>query len=83
VLLDAAVDELPARFPQLTVAPQHLEQARALNPFYVRELFGRTIMLYQDRPAESLAGLGELRTPGIADLFVAKMQVANLQVANP
>ena len=40
-------------------------------------------MLYQDRPAESLAGLGELRTPGIADLFVAKMQVANLQVANP
>jgi ABC-2 type transport system ATP-binding protein len=83
VVLDAAVDDLPARFQQLTVAPDRIEEARALNPFYVRELFGRTIMLYQDRPAESLAGLGELRTPGIADLFVAKMQVANLQVANP
>jgi ABC-2 type transport system ATP-binding protein len=75
VLLDAAVDELPARFQQLTVAPQHLEQARALNPFYVRELFGRTIMLYENLPADRLAGLGELRTPGIADLFIAKMQV--------
>jgi len=83
VVLDAAVDDLPARFQQLTVTPDRIEEARALNPFYVRELFGRTIMLYQDRPAESLAGLGELRTPGIADLFVAKMQVANLQVANP
>jgi ABC-2 type transport system ATP-binding protein len=82
VVLDAAVDDLPARFQQLTVAPDRIEEARALNPFYVRELFGRTIMLYQDLPAESLAGLGELRTPGIADLFVAKMQVTNPQASN-
>jgi hypothetical protein len=33
-------------------------------------------MLYENRPPESLAGLGELRTPTIADLFVAKMQAA-------
>jgi ABC-2 type transport system ATP-binding protein len=76
VVLDAAVDALAARFQQLNVAPDKIEAARALNPFHVRELFGRTIMLYENRPAESLAGLGELRTPGIADLFVAKMQVA-------
>jgi ABC-2 type transport system ATP-binding protein len=82
VVLDAAVDDLPARFQQLTVSPDRIEEARALNPFYVRELFGRTIMLYQDLPAESLAGLGELRTPGIADLFVAKMQVTNPQASN-
>jgi ABC-2 type transport system ATP-binding protein len=37
-------------------------RARA-RPFYVRELFGRTIMLYENRPADSLAGLGDLRTP--------------------
>jgi ABC-2 type transport system ATP-binding protein len=76
VVLDAAVDDLAARFQQLNVAPDKIEAARALNPFHVRELFGRTIMLYENRPAQSLAGLGELRTPGIADLFVAKMQVA-------
>lgn len=76
VVLDAAIDDLAARFQQLTVAPGKIEAARALHPFHLRELFGRTIMLYENQPAENLAGLGELRTPGIADLFVAKMQVA-------
>ena len=76
VVLDAAIDDLAARFVQLNVGPDKIEAARALNPFYQRELFGRTIMLYENRPAESLAGLGELRTPSIADLFVAKMQAA-------
>jgi ABC-2 type transport system ATP-binding protein len=74
VVLDTAIDDLPARFQQLTVAPDRIEAARALGPFYVRELFGRTIMLYENRPPDSLAGLGELRTPTVADLFVAKMQ---------
>src|SRR6204780_68455 len=76
VVLDAAIDDLPARFQQLTVSPGRIEAARALTPFHVRELFGRTIMLFENRPAEALSGLGELRTPTIADLFVAKMQVA-------
>jgi ABC-2 type transport system ATP-binding protein len=76
LVLDCAVDDLPARFQQLTVAPERIEQAQALKPIHVRELFGRTIMLYQDLPPDSLQGLGELRTPGIADLFVAKMQVS-------
>jgi ABC-2 type transport system ATP-binding protein len=76
VVLDAAIDDLPVRFQQLTVAVDKTEAARALGPFHVRELFGRTIMLYENRPPDSLAGLGELRTPTIADLFVAKMQVA-------
>ncbi|HXL98267.1 MAG TPA: ABC transporter ATP-binding protein [Steroidobacteraceae bacterium] len=76
VVLDSAVEDLGGRFQQLHVAPDKIEAARALNPFHVRELFGRTIMLYENRPAASLAALGELRTPGIADLFVAKMQVA-------
>jgi ABC-2 type transport system ATP-binding protein len=76
VVLDAAVDSFAERFAQLTVAPDRLEAARALGPFYQREVFGRTIMLYENRSADSLAGLGELRTPTIADLFVAKMQAA-------
>jgi len=76
LVLDSAIDDLPARFQQLTVAADKIEAARALGPFHVRELFGRTIMLYENRPPDSLAGLGELRTPTIADLFVAKMQVA-------
>jgi hypothetical protein len=33
-------------------------------------------MLFENRPAASFAGLGEVRTPGIADLFEAKIQAA-------
>ncbi|MGH8232402.1 MAG: ATP-binding cassette domain-containing protein, partial [Steroidobacteraceae bacterium] len=74
VMLAAAVEDLASRFQQLTLAPDKLEAARALGPFYERELFGRTIMLFEGRPADSLSGLGDVRTPGIADLFVAKVQ---------
>jgi len=74
LVLDTATDDLPARFQQLMVAPGKIEAARALGPFYVRELFGRTIMLYENRPSAELAGLGDVSTPGIADLFVAKVQ---------
>jgi ABC-2 type transport system ATP-binding protein len=76
VVLDAPVDSFAERFAQLAVAPDRVEAARALKPFYQREMLGRTIMLYENQPAESLARLGELRTPTVADLFVAKMQGA-------
>jgi ABC-2 type transport system ATP-binding protein len=74
VVLDASVEDLAARFVQLNVAAGRIEQARALKPFHVRELFGRSVMLFENRPAADFDGLGELRTPGIADLFAAKMQ---------
>ena len=74
MLLDAATEDLPARFQQLMVAPDKIDAARALGPFYVREVFGRTIMLYENQPATGLAALGDVSTPGIADLFVAKVQ---------
>jgi ABC-2 type transport system ATP-binding protein len=74
LVLDTATDDLPARFQQLMVAPDRIDAARALGPFYVREVFGRTIMLYENRTPAELAGLGDISTPGIADLFVAKVQ---------
>ncbi|HTT06359.1 MAG TPA: ABC transporter ATP-binding protein [Steroidobacteraceae bacterium] len=73
VALDAAVEELPQRFVQLSVAAGKGEAARALQPFYTREVLGRPIMLFENRPREALAGLGELSTPRIADLFIAKL----------
>jgi ABC-2 type transport system ATP-binding protein len=74
VVLDAAVEDLGGTFRQLICAPDQMERARALTPFYSREIFGRTAFFYEGRDAAELAPLGELRTPSIADLFVAKMQ---------
>jgi ABC-2 type transport system ATP-binding protein len=76
VTLDSSVEELASRYQQLTVSAEHAAAARALKPFYEREVFGRVAMMFEGRSAAELAALGELRTPSIADLFVAKMQGA-------
>jgi ABC-2 type transport system ATP-binding protein len=74
VVLAAAVEDLGSRYQQLTIAGEQAARARALQPFYEREVFGRVAMLFEGRSAAELGALGELRTPSIADLFVAKMQ---------
>jgi ABC-2 type transport system ATP-binding protein len=74
VVLDTAVDAMSERYVQLTVTSENAAQARQLGPFYEREVFGRVAMFFENRSATELAPLGELRTPSVADLFVAKMQ---------
>ena len=73
IVLNSAVDALPDRFHQVVVGPDQLAAARALNPIHEREVFGRFGMTFDGRPAAELESLGELRTPSIADLFVAMM----------
>jgi ABC-2 type transport system ATP-binding protein len=72
--LDSSVEALAGRFVQLNVHPDHAPRARSLSPFYEREVFGRIAMFFEDAKATELAPLGEVRTPSISDLFVAKMQ---------
>jgi ABC-2 type transport system ATP-binding protein len=74
VVLDTSVDAMPERFVQVTVTSENAARARELKPFYEREVFGRVAMFFEGRNPEELAPLGELRTPSVADLFVAKMQ---------
>ncbi|HTC43678.1 MAG TPA: ABC transporter ATP-binding protein [Steroidobacteraceae bacterium] len=74
VTLSLPVDELAQQYVQLTVGPDQAARARELHPFYEREIFGRVAMFFEGRTPESLASLGDVRTPTIADLFVAKMQ---------
>jgi ABC-2 type transport system ATP-binding protein len=78
VVLDSSVETLSDRYVQLTVTTERAAHARQLNPFYEREVFGRVAMFFEGRAASELSaftqGGGELRTPSVADLFVAKMQ---------
>jgi ABC-2 type transport system ATP-binding protein len=74
VVLDTAVETMAERFVQLTVTSENAARARQLGPFYEREVFGRVAMFFEGRSPGELAPLGELRTPSVADLFVAKMQ---------
>jgi ABC-2 type transport system ATP-binding protein len=57
------------------VSADKAEAARALKPIDERSLpFGKTVMLYDGVAHSQLDGLGETRTPGLADLFVATMK---------
>ena len=76
IVLDAPIETLGERFQQVHVRPDQLEAARALHPFNERSVFGRTVMFFENQPPSTLAALGDVGTPGIADLFVARMQGA-------
>jgi ABC-2 type transport system ATP-binding protein len=71
VVLDCAMEELESRFTEVTVAPDRLAAARALKPIHERAGLGRTSLIFRGVDRRSLAELGELRTPGLADLFIA------------
>jgi ABC-2 type transport system ATP-binding protein len=73
IVLDSPIEELGNRFTQVWVRPDQLAAGRALRPFHERSVLGRTVLYFDGVPRDSLADIGEVGTPGIADLFVARM----------
>jgi ABC-2 type transport system ATP-binding protein len=73
IVLDTPVDAIGERYAQLIVKPDQLAAARAFRPFSERAVLGRNVLFYENAPREELAKLGDLGTPTIADLFVARM----------
>ncbi len=75
IMLDAPMDTLGERYTEVLVNADRVEAARALKPVDERALpFGKTVMLFDGADAARLGELGETRTPGLADLFVATMK---------
>jgi ABC-2 type transport system ATP-binding protein len=73
IVLECSMDEIQSRYLEVMVNPDQLEAARSLKPIYERQVFGRIIVLFDRGDRRQLANLGEVRTPSIADLFVAIM----------
>jgi ABC-2 type transport system ATP-binding protein len=67
------MEEFDSRYVELMVLPDHLAAARALGPIYERQVLGRNFLLFDGVGRQQFAGLGELRAPSVADLFVAVM----------
>jgi len=75
IVLSAEMDHLAERYSEVLVGADRLAEARALGPVEERTLpFGKTVLLYDGLPRERAAALGEVRAPGLADLFVALMK---------
>jgi ABC-2 type transport system ATP-binding protein len=73
IVFDRSMEELESRYQQVTVNPEQVAAARTLRPISERQVFGRRILLFDRVDRHQLASLGEVRTPSIADLFVAVM----------
>src|SRR5436305_201927 len=73
IVLECSMEEFESRYVELMVHPDHVAGARSLKPINERQLFGRSIMLFDQIDRGQLAALGDVRTPTIADLFVAVM----------
>jgi ABC-2 type transport system ATP-binding protein len=76
IVLSCSMEEFESRYMEVTVNPDQLAAARGIKPMYERQVFGRSILLFdrgvnKNIDSQQLASLGEVRTPSIADLFVA------------
>jgi ABC-2 type transport system ATP-binding protein len=71
VVLESSMESFEERYLELVVHPERLTAARELQPIHERQLLGRSILLFDRADRRQLATLGEVRRPGIADLFVA------------
>ena len=74
IVLTSTMDDVGARFVEVMVSAGKTEQARALKPIDERQVFGKAVMLFDGVPRETLEALGETRTAGVADIFVATMK---------
>jgi len=73
IVLACSMDDYETRYAEVTVNPEQVAAARALKPMQERQVIGRSIFLFDGVDRQKLAALGEVRTPGISDLFVAVM----------
>jgi ABC-2 type transport system ATP-binding protein len=73
IVFSCSMEELEARYFEVMVPAENLDAALALKPIHQRQIFSRTILLFEGVEKEQLKDLGEVRTTGVADLFVAVM----------
>jgi ABC-2 type transport system ATP-binding protein len=73
IVLDCSMEDFESRYLEVTVRPEQVAAARALKPIHERQVIGRSILLFDRADRKQLTALGDVRTPGIADLFIAVM----------
>jgi ABC-2 type transport system ATP-binding protein len=71
IVLECSMEDFESRYVELMARPEHIGAARALKPIHERQVLGRSVLLFDRVDRRQLASLGDVRTPGIADLFIA------------
>jgi ABC-2 type transport system ATP-binding protein len=73
IVLECSMEEFESRYVEVMVRPEQVAAARGYAPLHERQALGRSILLFDRADRRPLAGLGDVRTPSIADVFVAVM----------
>ena len=76
LLLHASMDKLSDTYVQLLTSGDNAAAAKKLGPIAESDLFGKSVLLFEGRDRNDLRQFGELHTPSVADLFVAKVKEA-------
>ncbi len=71
IVFHKSMEEVESRYREVLVHPDRIAAARALHPMHERAGVGRSVLLFEGVESERLAELGEVRTPSVADLFLA------------
>jgi ABC-2 type transport system ATP-binding protein len=71
IVFNRSMEDVQSRYIEVSAPPDQLAAARALRPISERQGIGRSILLFDNGDRQQLAAIGEVRTPSIADLFVA------------
>jgi ABC-2 type transport system ATP-binding protein len=82
IVLNCTMEAFEARYQEVMVHPEQVAAARALRPIHERQIFGRSVLMFDGVNYRQLEELGEVRTPSIADLFVALMGDKTSDVAH-
>ena len=73
IVLECSMEDFESRYVEVMVHPDHIAGAKSLKPIHERQVFGRSVLLFDGADRNQLAAIGDVRTPSIADLFVAVM----------
>jgi ABC-2 type transport system ATP-binding protein len=83
IVLESSMEDFETRFAEVMVLPALAEEARRLGPIHERQVFGRSLFVFEGKERARLDDLGEVRTPSIADVFVAVMTDGTLPARMP
>lgn len=76
IILNSSMDALADSYVEIAASGADADKARGFGPIAEGQMFGKSVMLFEGVSREHLQGLGEIRTPSVADLFVAKVKEA-------
>jgi len=82
IVLNESMEDIASKYSEILVAPDKYAEADGYNPIHKTEVFGKRAYLFKSQDSTQLQNLGETRTPGVADLFVAIMQNKKLHTTS-